>query len=81
MITVAQLPDQDRTRRTLPNGAIVEGTPTILHCRECGAQYSATRGDYFLLPPNTPLRCGQCEAPLTLATVHTVIVPIGGHHA
>ncbi len=47
-----------------------------LYCVECGNQYSACRGDYFLTPPDQEMTC--CEEPLILiqrATQLQVIEP------
>ena len=33
------------------------GTGVHLSCPTCGYQFSATAGDYFMLPPNTIMRC------------------------
>ena len=35
-----------------------------LYCEECGAEYSAHAGDYFLRDPQEILTCGGCETPL-----------------
>lgn len=68
---VKDLPSSDRTHTTLPNGGTLEGVPTFLYCRRCGAQYSATRGDYFAAHPDTVLRC--CGEPMVLARTTTTI--------
>lgn len=31
----------------------------FLYCPKCGERSSATRGDYFMLDPDTKLRCGN----------------------
>ncbi len=43
-----------------------------LYCSSCEAEYSATRGDYFVLDPETVLEC-TCETILKIITVRTVI--------
>lgn len=59
MITVNELPDS-------PPSFV------MLHCAACGNDYSANRGDYFLLDANEPMICGECEAPLFIVTRKTV---------
>lgn len=29
----------------------------LLFCEKCGGEYSAERGDYFMLPPDAPMAC------------------------
>lgn len=43
--------------------------PTLL-CLECGGEYSADAGDYFMARPDTVMRC--CERPMALVTRSTV---------
>lgn len=43
-ITVGDLPEKP-------------GPHTLLLCRKCGNEYSATRGDYFILPKSRVMRC------------------------
>ena len=38
------------------------GPRAILHCRECGGEFSANAGDYFQLPKDHVMRC--CGKPL-----------------
>lgn len=51
----------------------------LLLCRACGGEYSATRGDYFLLPRDHVLTCanGHRAWRLELVTRHTVYRPVG----
>jgi hypothetical protein len=44
----------------------------VLFCVECGDTFSATRGDYFLVPPGESLK--HCKQDMVLArrTVHIV---------
>lgn len=58
MITVNQLPDSPPTF-------------VMLHCAACGSDYSANRGDYFLMPPDEALTC-ECSMPLFIVTRKTV---------
>lgn len=56
-------------KRTLRVRDLLSGRPQsfnrpFLHCRWCGGEYSAHRGDYFAAHPNTVLRC--CGQPLRL---------------
>lgn len=49
------------------------GTPyprASLHCFECGADYSAHRGDYFMAAPDTVFKC--CNRPMRLVRKETV---------
>lgn len=43
-ITVGDLPEKP-------------GPHTLLLCRRCGNEYSAKRGDYFILPKSRVMRC------------------------
>lgn len=49
----------------------------MLHCFACGANFSATRGDYFLDYDSEP-HCGECLAPEPLVLVRKSVqyVPI-----
>jgi DNA-directed RNA polymerase subunit RPC12/RpoP len=58
MITSIQLPDSPPTF-------------VVLHCAACGADYSATKGDYFLCDPTEPLVC-ECGFKLFITTRSTV---------
>lgn len=51
MLTVSQLPERDRAGDNC--------LPIVIHCPECGDTSSATRGDYFTLPPDHVFVC-QC---------------------
>lgn len=42
------------------------GRPAQLTCRDCGAVWSAHRGDYFLLTDDTELACGCGSRDLVL---------------
>lgn len=49
-----------------------------LYCPHCQQGYSATRGDYFWMPPGRPFRCQACRRPLQLVqerTTHERIQP------
>ena len=76
-IKVKDLPARDRTSedRTAPDGSkyILLGHPMFLHCRVCGGEFSATRGDYFLADPDQIMR--HCGRPMQLVTA------LGGHRA
>lgn len=54
----SELPDTDRTKRIIPqtdgSNVIVYGSPLFLYCDSCDARYSATRGDYWNVNPDTP---------------------------
>lgn len=46
------------TRRALTVGDLPEtASGEFLGCQRCGAEYSATRGDYFWKAPNEPFVC------------------------
>lgn len=53
-ITVRDLKDQTGAR----------GPHSVLFCTRCRAEYSANRGDYFMLAKDSELRC--CNAPMRL---------------
>ena len=53
------------TVKDLP--ALGERRELFLYCPECQSQYSATRGDYFWMPPNEPFKCECCNEPMVLA--------------
>lgn len=40
------------------------GPHPILVCLDCGAEYSANLGDYFLVPPTHVFTC--CDVPMEL---------------
>lgn len=44
-----------------------------LYCPECGDQWSATAGDYFMAPLETVMRCGNDKTRLQLVRVSTRI--------
>lgn len=50
-----------------------ESPPTfvVLHCAACGSDYSANRGDYFMLPADMPHKC-ICGGILFITTRKTV---------
>ncbi len=56
------------TPRDLPESTL--GTGIVLHCPECGTDWSATRGDYFWVGLDEPFVCGACcagdDSPLEL---------------
>ena len=68
MIKVKQLPDQP-------------ASGVMLHCPHCWNEYSACKGDYFLLNPNTPMTCGDCDVhpPLRLVRKRTVYEEVPAH--
>ncbi len=43
---------------------------SLLLCRVCQGEYSATKGDYFLANPQQVMRC--CGEPLAYVTKRTV---------
>lgn len=47
-----------------------------LYCPACRAHYSATRGDYFLADPMTPMSCSYDHEPLRLVRCHTIVEAI-----
>lgn len=48
------------------------------YCPECGAEWSADRGDYFLMVDEDTFDCGRCGAELELVTRETVHKPWKG---
>lgn len=40
-----------------------------MYCAKCGSQFSATKGDYFLRPPEDHMRC--CGGRCVLVQEHT----------
>lgn len=50
----------------------------FLYCPECGEQYSATRGDYFLAPKDSEVTCRDDHepTPMILAREERRIVPV-----
>lgn len=45
---------------TNAHGQRVTPAQPFLYCRVCGAEFSADPSDYWLVPPNTPIRhCGR----------------------
>jgi hypothetical protein len=50
------------------------GRPPLLLCDRCGAENSATPGDYFLRPPAKPFRC--CGRFMRLVTRHVVYADV-----
>ena len=44
----------------------------VLHCTNCKTDYSATPGDYFMVPEDEIFTCQDCDVPMILATKHTV---------
>jgi len=45
------------------------GSPALLWCGHCGAEYSATPGDYFMLPDSHVFMC--CDEPMRLVFKRT----------
>jgi hypothetical protein len=64
-ITVADLKDQINSR---------DRNHPVLHCQECGSQFSANRGDYFMHPLTYPFF--HCDRPMRLVRVETRMVEI-----
>ena len=56
--------------RQLKDQIGVPGPHPFLYCRECGGEYSANAGDYFMRRPGNVLTC--CEVPLELCVKKTV---------
>lgn len=46
---------------------------TMLYCPHCGAEYSACRGDYFLVDPHSVIHCGSCTSLQPLVLVKRVV--------
>lgn len=46
----------------------------FLYCPVCSAQYSAARGDYFMLPGDRVIRC--CSKPMILARKEVHIIEV-----
>jgi uncharacterized protein with PIN domain len=44
----------------------------FLTCLDCGGEFSATSGDYFMLDPDEVLECSECGGPLSLVTERKV---------
>lgn len=61
-VRVADL--QDQTGKPSPRA--------VLHCYQCGCDYSANRGDYFALPGDHVFTC--CGEPMTHAVRHETVV-------
>ncbi len=62
MLTVKDLPE------TAPHGV-------MLHCNNCLEEYSATRGDYFMMDADEVPLCGGCDHPLELVEKYTSYRP------
>jgi hypothetical protein len=63
MTTVADLKQQSGS-----------GPHPILHCRKCGAEYSANKGDYWNLPATHIFVC--CKVPCKLVVKSTRYVEV-----
>jgi len=51
----------------------VEPIRPILYCDSCGGEWSATPGDYFMLPADYVFKCNTCGGvPMRLVTKRTV---------
>lgn len=46
----------------------------FLYCLECGEEYSANKGDYFMAEPDHVFQC--CGQDMILATKRTVITAL-----
>lgn len=56
------------TRRSdLPESTLNSGA--VLHCSECGESFSATHGDYFMVPEDYVFEC--CGEPMSLVVPTT----------
>ena len=51
-VTVGQLPEVALDRK---------GRQIFLYCPECGAEYSATQGDYFWMPAGEVMFCENVD--------------------
>lgn len=71
-VTYAELPDS-----TLPEGG-GPGAGALLHCPNCDAEYSATKGDYFWADPNEEIMCSDCGEPMELVTKSNSYTPYSG---
>ena len=47
----------------------------MLYCHKCGAEYSANKGDYFMLADNHVFKC-ECGARLALVEKRTQYVAV-----
>ena len=47
---------------------ILTNNHKILHCPECGAEYSGNAGDYFMVPDDYVFHCQECECEMELVT-------------
>lgn len=62
-ITIATLPDKPPSN-------------VLLRCNVCGEDHhSARRGDYDAFPPETILKCVNCNSPLRLVYSQRVFLP------
>jgi len=50
---------------------LLDSTSSFIYCPMCGAEFSATRGDYFQLSPDHVFE--HCGEPMWLATKQVVI--------
>ena len=58
--------------RDLRDGDNGPGKPFLLCTGRCGGEHSADRGDYWLVPPSTPIKC--CGEPMVRVTRQTRLV-------
>lgn len=71
MVRVMDLPEV--TGQRLPNGAYIEPVRPVLRCPSCGQTFSATPGDYWMLPGDHVLTCDACDGePMTLVRKRVV---------
>lgn len=70
-----QLP-KPRPNRTFQDGIILLTQQPILRCSCCGAEYSANPGDYWNVPADKEIICGECNLPMDLVMVRTVYEPV-----
>ena len=77
-IRVRDLPERDRTaeEKTTADGSkyTLLGHPVFLHCRICGGEFSATKGDYFMADPNTVMK--HCGRPMHLVTERRQLIEV-----
>lgn len=45
----------------------------ILHCPECGAEYSGSSGDYWATPDDYMFYCPDCKCEMELVTKVTTV--------
>lgn len=48
----------------------------MLLCSRCGGEYSAYRGDYFMAPPDTVMKCGHCKGAMRIVEKQTRYIEV-----